>query len=587
MFTPVRARIEDILNSPCQFAIPVYQRDYKWGKDEALELIEDLRNYPATGTDNLFLGNMIFENTCDHKLHVVDGQQRLTTILLLLVACRMRAIALNNYGLAQTILGKITFIDSTTAESKGVRLIASESVRDVFSLITTDSWDGAFPTHIQKKSVKRQSNKLRPIYEYFRGEVDEMDREGLSKFLGAIYNSFVIRIDIESDVDALSLFERTNARGMELEISDLLKNYLFSKKVDAIQESWTEIVDNSGGTILRMLKYFYVSTRGYILKPQLYKKLKGYAAEVGPREMTGSLIQFSQFYKLFKSPTDQLIREYFEKLEITAICDHQPRYQRVLSACEGLAEFGVTQCCPTAHAAIMCLVRNKKNESSTDAKAIMRLFDALERYHFINNAVCERVGNEVERMYADYCLEFEKSNDVVRIVDKLIVDLKSKVASLEEFTVNFAEINYAADKVSFLFYIFDRFNNKGLDPSQWIRIYSPDIRVARRNQNIEHFLPQKPDAQLKVKKETMDVIDNIGNLLAISYRTNSRLGNDAPATKMSRLQGDLRREVQNLPYIDEFISKYSCDAASWDKSKIQKRATDLAKTAYSEVWAIK
>ena len=88
MFTPNRARIEDILNAPSQFTIPVYQRDYKWGKDEALELIEDLRNYPVSDEENLFLGNFIFEETKEQKTFVVDGQQRLTTILLLLVACR-------------------------------------------------------------------------------------------------------------------------------------------------------------------------------------------------------------------------------------------------------------------------------------------------------------------------------------------------------------------------------------------------------------------------------------------------------------------------------------------------------------------
>ena len=49
VFNPVPARVEDILNSPTQFAIPIYQREYKWGKEEALELIEDLESYAPTG----------------------------------------------------------------------------------------------------------------------------------------------------------------------------------------------------------------------------------------------------------------------------------------------------------------------------------------------------------------------------------------------------------------------------------------------------------------------------------------------------------------------------------------------------------
>ena len=90
MFTPSPTPIGQILNASALFAIPVYQRDYKWGKDEAMELIEDLINYQEADGERLFLGNFIFENSRDKRTYVVDGQQRLTTILLLLVACRMR-----------------------------------------------------------------------------------------------------------------------------------------------------------------------------------------------------------------------------------------------------------------------------------------------------------------------------------------------------------------------------------------------------------------------------------------------------------------------------------------------------------------
>lgn len=103
MFSPVLTRIEDILNSPSKFSIPVYQRDYKWGKDEALDLIEDLKNYQEGAGENLFLGNFIFEKS-KSEIFVVDGQQRLTTILLLLVACKLHAMKLEAHKLAQSVL---------------------------------------------------------------------------------------------------------------------------------------------------------------------------------------------------------------------------------------------------------------------------------------------------------------------------------------------------------------------------------------------------------------------------------------------------------------------------------------------------
>jgi hypothetical protein len=119
MFNPVPTRLEDIFNSPTQFAIPIYQREYKWGKEESLELIEDLESYKDAANDNLFLGNLICEKSKDQKTFVVDGQQRLTTLFLLLIACRMRSKELGLVKLEPKIQEKITFMNSTTGDSEG------------------------------------------------------------------------------------------------------------------------------------------------------------------------------------------------------------------------------------------------------------------------------------------------------------------------------------------------------------------------------------------------------------------------------------------------------------------------------------
>ena len=230
MFSPVPTRIEDILNAPAQFVIPVYQRDYKWGKDEAAELVEDITSYMDSEDDNLFLGNFILEKAKDKKTYVVDGQQRLTTLLLLLIACRMRAKELRLPKLEPRIQEKITFMNTTTGESLGRRLVASESIRDLLEHMATVDWDGSFPRLIKKKSAKRKVKKIKPIYEVFLRAVSDFGPSDLSTFLGALYNAYVARIEVESEVEALSIFERTNARGLDLEISDLLKTFLFSKK---------------------------------------------------------------------------------------------------------------------------------------------------------------------------------------------------------------------------------------------------------------------------------------------------------------------------------------------------------------------
>lgn len=590
MFNPISTSVLDILNSTTQFAIPVYQRDYKWGEEEATELIEDLRNYDDTTKAGLFLGNIIFEKSNEQHTLVVDGQQRLTTLLLLLVACRTHAKNISEGAIATLIQGKITFTDPTNSKSLGCRLIASDSIREVFDHISKDNWDGSFPTVIErggkKQQVKRQVNRLKPIYDYFLKVISDFKQPELSKFLGAIYHAYVIRIEIKNEEEALTLFERTNARGLDLEISDLLKNHLFSKKVKDIEDSWKEILGNSSNTILRMLKYFYVSKRGYVLKPQLYKKLKGYSAEIGAEEFTEELAEFSRFYRAAKNAEEILTVEYFTEVGLPEVFQHEHRPQIINACLQGLREFGVIQYCPVAFAAIECLKRNGGQDSGADAKALIRLFEAFERYHFVNNAICDRVGNEVERLYAEYCEQYQDSKDFRKTTQALINALKGKLASQEEFAAKFAELKYEDGGNSLLFYIFDRFNNHGLDPEQGLRIYNPDPKLKRRNYTVEHFLPQKPEADLKVTTETKEVVDSIGNLLAIYFRDNSKLGNFSPAKKIEKLKGDLSKQVDNASYVKDFITTYGAAAANWNKEQIQKRTEAMAKHAYQTVWKI-
>ena len=147
-------------------------------------------------------------------------------------------------------------------------------------------------------------------------------------------------------------------------------------------------------------------------------------------------------------------------------------------------------------------------------------------------------------------------------------------------------LSYSSDQISLLTYIFDRFNNHSLDPGQCVQIYNPDPKLRRRNHNIEHFLPQKPEAGLKIKKADLELGDNIGNLLVIYFKDNSSLNNASPAEKIKRLKNDLSQKVQNLKHVTDFISDYGGDATSWNGEKIKKRAHEMALKAYREVWKI-
>lgn len=588
MINPNPARIEDILNSSIQFAVPKYQREYTWGKNEAIEFLDDLKNYAESESGNLFLGTIIFDISEEEqrKIIVVDGQQRITTILILLIACRNVAKKINAVNLATLIQNKITFTDPTTAESLGPRLIASESIKEVFEEISHYEWNGDFPLRAGGRQVKRQVNRIKPIYDFFIEQVSSFDQAKLSKFLKAIYESYVVRIDIEDEIEAFSIFERTNARGVDLEASDLLKNYLFAQGVEGLEEIWPQIIENSDGTVLRMLKYFYVAKNGYVTKSNLYKYIRAYGNKIGAADLVNELEEFSRFYSAIRNADKAGIKIFFESIKCSAIASDQDKYDRIHTSLEGLRLFKISQIYPLIYAAISCFVRNGNGDSALESKKLIQLFDKMEKYHFINNAVCERIGNEVEKLYADFCVEYANSNDFERTAKELISSLRNQIASEEEFTSRFIEISYSSETIPLISYIFDRINNFGLDPGSRIPIFNPDQKILRRNHNIEHFYPQKPGDDMKASARTLEVVDNIGNLLSISFRTNSRLGNLSPEKKLNKLQNELVREVQNLSYVRDFIRRYERSASSWNKKTIANRAKEIAHSAYGEVWKI-
>ena len=177
---------------------------------------------------------------------------------------------------------------------------------------------------------------------------------------------------------------------------------------------------------------------------------------------------------------------------------------------------------------------------------------------------------------------YAKSEDFEKTTVQLINRLKAKVASEEEFTTRFCEISYSPETVARIAYIFDRLSNAGVAPGERILIFSPDLGTKRRNYNIEHFLPKA-----NADQEPVDVVDNIGNLLLISFRTNSSLGNLSPSDKLKKLNGDLLKKIQNLDHVRTFIHKYGDRIrVTWGKSEIEQRARDLAAEAYEKIWKI-
>lgn len=146
MIQPRSTTINELLTLSKHFIVPPNQRSYAWQSDEASEFLKDLEA-ESPSSRGLFLGTVIFNVSDDihNNITVVDGQQRLTTIFLLLIACRVLAEHIKADKIAQETQKRITVTDPATAESGGPLLVASESIREVFDFMSASEWNGALP----------------------------------------------------------------------------------------------------------------------------------------------------------------------------------------------------------------------------------------------------------------------------------------------------------------------------------------------------------------------------------------------------------------------------------------------------------
>lgn len=574
-------KIRNLLDESVKYIVPKYQRNFTWKKDHAEEFFDDVSQ------GSVFLGNIVLDthNEGGGEIGIVDGQQRITTIFIFLAACRHHAQKINSESQSQEIQRKISFIDDTSGRASSSKLVPSPSIMEVFSkTIANPTWDGKT---FDIKSKKREASKIRPIYDFFVQKLSKLDKDDLSNLLKAVYESTFIRIEVQDTKEAFEIFERTNARGMELNAADLLKNYLFSSSnSESLSEDWDSIVQNSQGNILRLIKYYYISIFGLIRKSELFKSTKRYGESIGPDKLLTQLKNFSYYYDLITSGDLEDIKEWAHETKNDFF--RKEYNANELHRCfEAMRLFGVSQSYPLLVKIFIVVesIRNSEKKNKVSEK-FMIFLKTIEKFHFLNYAICQRPGNQIESYYAEKCEYDANQNNVadfMKSIEKEIV--KGKLVGQAEFSEKFSELTYGTDSV-LIYYIYDRLNNMNRKGGQYISIYNPDKKLLRKNYDIDHLVSQDSSNYDFDEDQIADFVDNIGNLLVISKHTNGSMQNKKITDKIPLIK---QLEAQNLPEADILSKEWS--KSEWDKTEdvienINARALNLSKRAYNVCWKI-
>lgn len=237
-----------------KFLIPDYQRPYAWGEDECQTLWEDLFNFSFpekncdtfdSDSDEYFLGPIVTFKNDDGDMEIIDGQQRLTTLMLSLRAfydkfknMKDDKSAKTRKQIEQCLWKTDEFGDANKDELKIDSEVATDNDKDEFSKI------------LRTGSVSKGKSSYAKNYEYFQNKIEEFTKEYVSYTpllpLRIMQNCILLPIEAESQDTALRIFSTLNDRGKPLSDADIFKaqfykHYSNKGEKESFIEKWKDL----------------------------------------------------------------------------------------------------------------------------------------------------------------------------------------------------------------------------------------------------------------------------------------------------------------------------------------------------------
>jgi len=256
------------------YQVPRYQREYSWARSQWDELFDDL--IESDSSQGHFLGTIICVNqsvdTTDASiLELIDGQQRMTTLSLLLAAL-LKALGAHEADLDDDGRADVINLRRHLAYAKKPpkpRLIPQHQNRnhDDYLNVLADAGTGVkapdVPNVGNRRIMKAYRHFQNRIASYLSDSTGEEAAENILDILGKVRRAIIVKIEVGNASDAFVLFESLNNRGLPLTPIDLIKNTLLASTdadadegIDAVFETWTNLLENLGDSYNVQERFF-------------------------------------------------------------------------------------------------------------------------------------------------------------------------------------------------------------------------------------------------------------------------------------------------------------------------------------------
>ena len=289
-----------------QLIVPPNQRDYSWTVREVKTLFQDFARSIADDDTNYFLGTIVTIPRAAGRLEVVDGQQRLATTAIMLAEIRNYLKDLDPM-IAQSIDEEILTVIDRGRRARVPRLRLNLDDNDYFRARLTNASPLPSPSKQSHELIDQAFGEARRQVRRIVSGFDEKDHgDTLDRWINFMQQrALAILLQVPHDADAYRMFETLNDRGLRTSQSDLVKNYLFGRSDDRIEEvqlRWSlmrgalETIEDEDITI-RFLRHSLILIQGFVREHEVYDAVQRLAKAAQPAvTFTGQLEALANSY---------------------------------------------------------------------------------------------------------------------------------------------------------------------------------------------------------------------------------------------------------------------------------------------------
>lgn len=554
------ASFGDLIGNGKIYKVPNYQRDYSWQEENWEDLWLDILLLNKTDSSH-YMGAIVLQNsaTSDKDFTIIDGQQRLATLSIIAIAVIDKIQSLIEQDIErERNQNRLEILKRNYLGDKD-----PSSLRYSSKLILNENNDSFYQSYLinlrkpkNLRALSKSDRLLRQAFEYYSSHLAELTEivssgQKLAEFLtGTIAQKLLfIQINVEDELNAYTVFETLNARGIELSSTDLLKNYLFSlfqttADLNEAQRQWKRIISTvQMENFPEFLRYYLSLTLSRVRRGRLFKLTRN---SVGTAQQAFNLLdqleEYSSLFVALSNPNDEFWYDIPDNIE----------YVRELQI------FGVSQAYPTLLAAY-------NRFSPGDFTRLLKLVCILS---FRYTVVSSLNPNELEKIYNQLAIKI--FNREIENPRQVFENLRSVYVSDEKFLQNFSFLSVST-----------RGRKKKL--AKYI-LYKLECDAAKRpidedGFSIEHILPESPSDDWRgnfTDIQIDEMVYRIGNLTPLEPKKNRRIGNEDYSTKREEYQESIYSLTKKI-----LAEEWTPDNIATRQNRLAKRAVYIWKSDFA------